>query len=354
MNKYSEILVQLKSEFIKNKLIYIFIIVSTLLLHFSLYLLLNSKSSYSITTYIDTLFVICIRTFLVWSAYEYIKMFLNKTPKPTLALLKKIKSLLNPKYKPISFFTTLLLLNITFSSYTHIKTLIPNINPYYLDFTLFELDKKIHFGLSPWEITHSIFSSNLSTIFIDFLYQLWFLIIWGFLLFFILYKKDNNHRNQFMLTFLSCWVIIGTVMATWLSSVGPCYIHLLDNSQTQYIPLLKLLDTQSSFTEEHYYYSLQALKFQSLLWDSFINENNALGAGISAMPSMHVSMATLLSLSTYKLNKTLCFIMWVYTLFIQIGSVHLAWHYALDGYVSILVTTIIWYVWGMTINRLNR
>jgi len=60
------------------------------------------------------------------------------------------------------------------------------------------------------------------------------------------------------------------------------------------------------------------------------------------MPSMHVSVATLLALLYLNLNKFFGTIMIIYALLIQIGSVHLGWHYAVDGYISSTVTIILW------------
>ncbi|WP_191600827.1 phosphatase PAP2 family protein [Marinomonas algicola] len=48
-------------------------------------------------------------------------------------------------------------------------------------------------------------------------------------------------------------------------------------------------------------------------------------------------------MTIYSLNKKLGYIAWAYALIIMVGSVHLAWHYALDGYFALILTTIIWF-----------
>ncbi len=68
-----------------------------------------------------------------------------------------------------------------------------------------------------------------------------------------------------------------------------------------------------------------------------------LGSGISAMPSMHVSMSVLMALGVSSLNKKLGFAFWGFTLIIYIGSFLLGWHYAVDGLVSAPITVFIWY-----------
>ncbi len=59
------------------------------------------------------------------------------------------------------------------------------------------------------------------------------------------------------------------------------------------------------------------------------------------MPSMHVSIAVLIALSLDHLNRFMGLPGWFYVFVMQLGSVHLAWHSAIDGCVSILSTALI-------------
>lgn len=343
----------LKSEVSRNKWIYLFIILTTLLSHSIINSLsISNEINYSFTTYIDSLIKICTRTLLIWCTYEYVIMVINKTPRPITTLIKKIISSSLPIYKLYSFSIMLILLNLSLSTYSHIKRLIPDINPYYLDNTLFLLDKTLHLNHSPWEITHVLFSTPELTLVLDFLYQIWFILIWGFLLFFILYRKNDLLRNQFILSFLTCWILIGSLLATLLSSAGPCFVHNLDSNNLRYLELMTRLKEQFIYIQDNYLYSLKAIEFQNILWELYINKTNGIGVGISAMPSMHVSMSILMALSSYKINKKLGIIMWTYAFFIQVGSVHLAWHYAVDGYISCIVTICIWMLWGKLFKKI--
>ncbi|MDN3683797.1 hypothetical protein QW180_05815 [Vibrio sinaloensis] len=45
--------------------------------------------------------------------------------------------------------------------------------------------------------------------------------------------------------------------------------------------------------------------------------------------------------------------MWLYVVAIQIGSVHLAWHYAIDGYLSIVLTLILWKLCGVLARKVQ-
>lgn len=67
--------------------------------------------------------------------------------------------------------------------------------------------------------------------------------------------------------------------------------------------------------------------------------------GISAMPSLHVATAVLFALTAWRIHWVLGVLFWFYALVIQMGSVHLGWHYAVDGYVGATVALVIW--WGV-------
>ena len=44
----------------------------------------------------------------------------------------------------------------------------------------------------------------------------------------------------------------------------------------------------------------------------------------------------------------------IYLFFIQIGSVHLGWHYAVDGYASMILTWLLWRLSGWIVNRYQK
>jgi len=88
------------------------------------------------------------------------------------------------------------------------------------------------------------------------------------------------------------------------------------------------------------------LRAQQFLLTARLESSNGLGAGISAMPSMHVSMALLVALSAAKISRAGAFCGYAFFAAILVGSVHLGPHYAVDGYVSVAVTLVAWTVAG--------
>jgi hypothetical protein len=66
---------------------------------------------------------------------------------------------------------------------------------------------------------------------------------------------------------------------------------------------------------------------------------------------MHVALATLFALVSWRTKRWLGIVMSIYALIILVGSVHLAWHYAVDGYFSIAGMIAIWCVVGRVLPR---
>ncbi|WP_441257348.1 phosphatase PAP2 family protein [Vibrio sp. Vf1514] len=277
-------------------------------------------------------------------------MLATKNPHPIIAWLNAIKNAFKTPSKTLALIFFIISISLVFSTYTYLKTIIPDVNYFYSDNTLSYIDSYIHFGSTPWKITHGLFKHAIFTLIFDLNYKFWFIVTWASLLYFIVHRENNTLRNQFILTFIFCWLIIGTFMATLFSSSGPCFVHLI-NQSSDYLPLLDKLNTQNRELISLGLPMLSSLEIQNNLWLMYENRQQGIGSGISAMPSMHVSMAVLLALAVSTLHRQWGILAWCYALMIQIGSVHLAWHYAIDGYVSALVTVIIWQTMGWLMKR---
>jgi membrane-associated phospholipid phosphatase len=88
---------------------------------------------------------------------------------------------------------------------------------------------------------------------------------------------------------------------------------------------------------------LWAISNQIGLWEAKLHGTWLPFGGISAMPSIHLAMATLFALLAFSVRRWLGIVFIGYVLVIQIGSVILGWHYAVDGYAGILLALLIWY-----------
>ncbi|MGD8327184.1 MAG: phosphatase PAP2 family protein [Sphingomonadales bacterium] len=245
----------------------------------------------------------------------------------------------------------LVMISVLVAAFTTFKALFPQLFPFSFDHSFYVLDQKLHFGMDPWRITHAIFGSDIATYGLNWLYNMWFGFMWLSICAVLLATHNNALRQQYLLSFCLCWILIGSLGAALMSSAGPVYYGNVTGDTAVYAPLLERLQDINASLEDRFGVSMLTLEIQDMLWRVYSSNGALLGGGISAMPSMHVSIATLMALGAWRVNKKLGLALSLYAALIQIGSVHLGWHYAIDGYVSILATIAIWKFVGLAVSK---
>jgi len=227
------------------------------------------------------------------------------------------------------------------AAFVAFKGSIPDVSPFVWDVRFMEWDRLVHFGAHPWELLQPVLGYPVVTNAIDFTYYLWFPVVWLTMIWQAWHgDRNSDSRMQYLLTFALSWILLGTVAATWLSSAGPVYFASVTGEPDPFLPLMDYLRAVNG---DH---KLQAIWAQDILWQSYADPSRPAIEGISAMPSMHVAMGVLMALLGFRIRP---WVGWCYTIFavlILLGSVHLAWHYAIDGYVAAAGTLLIWRACG--------
>jgi PAP2 superfamily len=226
-----------------------------------------------------------------------------------------------------------------FSTFTSMKFLIPDIKPFEWDTYFMKADLALHLGLDPWRILQPVLGYPVITRIISFIYILW-LPAFFFVLYWQLFRfKDHELRMRFFYTFILTWAINGTFLAIFFSSAGPCFFEKVTGADYY----AQLMDYLRATNETYQIYSVYT---QDLLWRNHVDKAQLLGGGISAFPSVHVSTVFLFVLMARNIDRLRLWIFGAFFLVILLGSIHLGWHYAVDGYFSILTTWIIWSLTG--------
>lgn len=238
---------------------------------------------------------------------------------------------------------SILAIQVMLSAFTSFKTMLAEINPFRYDVTFATIDRAIHFGIDPWRITHWLFGGAFPTLAIDFVYSVWFLVMISFLFLHIFRGWGRPHALRFLNAYVLLWIVVGSGMAVWLSSAGPVYYGAVTGDNATFAALMEQLRAADHSLDVLFGHGIGALELQPYLWRYHLSGNSVPGVGISAMPSMHVAMAVLCALSATRRSPRLGILFWVFAAMIQIGSVHLAWHYAIDGYVGGAMAALIWF-----------
>jgi hypothetical protein len=241
---------------------------------------------------------------------------------------------------------TAVIMPLFLNTYGSWKGMIPDLHPFALDPTLTELDRLLHLGRLPWELLQPALGHPMVTRAIDVIYILWLPINAGVLVWQGWSRREV--RSQFFLSYILIYIVLGTAGAIMLSTAGPCYYEGVTGRASPYSPLMNYL---TSLDAEQ---PIIALRVQRTLWENYVTGQNMPFVGISAMPSVHVAVAVLFALLGWRASYWLGSIFTIYAGVILVGSVHLGWHYAVDGYVSIAGALVIWAVVGALLRRHGR
>lgn len=243
-------------------------------------------------------------------------------------------------------FTALLLIPVIKSAYSSFKRQIPNMNSFSYDELFYKLDLGLFSNIDPWRLLQPVVGQPWITITIDRLYHLaWVPVLTAVILWHALGTHSLKIRVQFFVSYIVVWGLLGNFAALLLSSAGPCYFDRVTGMPNPYSPLFDYLQSV------HIHASLASLELQERLWSGHIENVFDYGGGISAMPSLHVATTTLFALSAWKTSPAVGGILSVYAAVVYVGSIHLGWHYAVDGLFSIPATWLIWYCTGKVLAR---
>ena len=262
-----------------------------------------------------------------------------KPKHPISALAKDLKQYLSSSTRLANGLPILAIMLVFIHHFTSMKASIPAIVPFSWDATFMEWDKWLHFGMHPWQILQPILGYPIVTFAVNVLYHLWFIIMWMIWCWFAFAAKNSHLRMQFFVAFMLTWMIGGSVFAMSLSSAGPVYYSALGLSPDPYADLLTYLKQADNI------FPIWALDVHQSLWDGYVGKLDKY-LGISAMPSLHNATALLFAFVGWRTNRIAGIALTIFAIFIFIGSVHLAWHYAIDAYLGYIIAGVIWLISG--------
>ncbi len=227
--------------------------------------------------------------------------------------------------------------------YSFIKKAIPSAHPFSWDPAFMAWDKTLHFGHHPYELM-SFLNVPVITFLLNVNYNIWFFVMFSLWFWQGFSARDTKLRLHFLLGFTLTWFLGTCILGTLFSSVGPCFVGRLLPGTDPFAPGLDWLHTANAV------YPIWSLSIMDELWRTY-ETGVGLVNGISAMPSMHVGTSVLFAILGFASGKRwLGWLLATFAVLIMIGSVHLTWHYAIDGYAGAAVAVFGWWLAGKLID----
>lgn len=221
------------------------------------------------------------------------------------------------------------------------KSLIPRLNPYKSDPAIAEIEKTLHLGHYPHEFIIPFTDSLHFSIALDSAYLIWFAVMYTALAYNVFIDGDINRRLRFLWTFALSWILLGTALATGLSSTGPLFFNnFYPDLANPYKDLVAHFDDLAAQGK-----NLSTARGREMLLEWTKNDRVININAISAMPSMHVAVAWMAALYARTIGRAVFAAALAFFVLILWGAVYFGYHYALDGYVSVVVVSLIW--WGL-------
>jgi hypothetical protein len=234
----------------------------------------------------------------------------------------------------IGYLLLVLLLPVFFWSFAAWKSFIPVFFPFHWDPAFAVLDRRLH-GDDPYRLLgfldHPPITLLLDRAYFSWNYLLVVLVLWqGWL-------GTRASRGRFWLAFVLTWILLGTVLATVGSSAGPCFYQRVTGDPGPYRPLMDYLASVDG---------LGIFVAQNYLWSAHEAQRVVFGGGISAFPSLHIAIPVLAACAAWHRHRLAAWAFIAFAVLIWIGSIQLAWHYAVDGEASAILVPGIWWLSG--------
>lgn len=270
-------------------------------------------------------------------AFRFLHLVMHERPKhPTIALLRDLRDFTLHPSRLANALPVIIIMFWFVKVFSYFKANIPVLMPFSWDIDFMVLDRWMHFGTDPWVWLQPLFGYAPVTFLVNVSYNVWFMAMWMMWVAFAFQRRQGELRTRFFVCFMLLWSVGGTLLAIIFSSAGPAYFARLGLTPDPYVPLMAYLNGVNQWLP------LWAIGAQDILWAGYLGKQDVI-VGISAMPSMHNASALLFALAGWKLDRRLGIVMAVYAVLIFLGSVHLAWHYAIDAYLGWALTLVVWW-----------
>ncbi|NBE07144.1 phosphatase PAP2 family protein [Paragemmobacter ruber] len=218
-----------------------------------------------------------------------------------------------------------------FAGFHMIKVCIPQITVFWADDAFARLDRVLHGNQDAFFLYHGLLGEVIpNAAVVTAYFPVWLTIAYVYPAIVAAFEPNEARAMHHIRLHFISWVMLGTVVALIFASAGPIYVALLTGADDfAYLDAFLQAD-QAAFAG--------VIHLQMELWTE--HSTGALGSGISAFPSLHVAAATLPVVWMVERFGRYGLISALFPAVIQYGSVLTGFHYAVDGYASVIVVVL--------------
>lgn len=221
----------------------------------------------------------------------------------------------NQKRKLVFVALVVFLAGLNMIAFMWVKPLLNYLIPFWADPMLANLDRILFLGHEPWQTLDWLNFPTAGVLY----HPVWFVVMIGSLLM-AAFARSSPTKSAVLLSYFVLWSIVGPLIHSLLPAAGPIFFERMG-----YGLRFEGLDGGP-----------ESAAVGNYLWSIYASESFGAGSGISAMPSMHVTMSSWVVLVFYVYaRRWLAFALTAW-LMIFLLSISLGWHYAVDGVVGTL------------------
>ena len=201
-----------------------------------------------------------------------------------------------------------------------VKPLLNYLVPFWADPLLARIDRAM-FGTDPWQLLNWLNVPVLA----HFYHRGWFALMILVLLK-VLVSPTSRQKSALMLTYFLLWSVFGPLVHTLLPAAGPVFYARLGHGAA-FSGLVMEPETHRA---------------AEYLWQTYANRAFGPGAGISAMPSLHIATTAWTVIAVWQLAPRWLVPVSLAGTLIFLLSISLGWHYAIDGIAGAAGAFVIW------------
>ena len=249
---------------------------------------------------------------LLWLLITVVKLRKEGVESPIAALIDRFSA---RKTFLLAALAGAMLAGIDMLFFMWIKPEITAVAPFWADELLANIDRALFLGTDPWRL----FTGIDLTVHAGAYSFLWAVAIMGTVVW-LLAQKPSVERSTALISYFAIWSVFGTIGQLLLSSAGPIFYQRVGLGDR----FAELSGNIPQVTQ----------LVSGYLWNFHTSGTLGVGAGISAMPSLHIATAAWIYLAFRGQRSKLAPLALLFALYMWALSVALGWHYAIDGIVG--------------------